>query len=143
MQNYAYARGSAPPRGPRRDGPAEEGFVSSDPFLLYTHSQSLQLPPLPPHGDRVHSGTQANTGAPNTSNSQILDRGKPTFGVDLAVQMARDNVELPPIMEKCCQAIEKYGMRSQGIYRINGTSRKVAQLKEKLDKGSTSLSGWF
>ena len=49
--------------------------------------------------------------------------------------MTRDNVELPPIMEKCCQAIEKYGIRSQGIYRINGTSRKVTQLKEKLDKG--------
>lgn len=27
MQNYAYARGGAP-RGPRREGPAEEGFVS-------------------------------------------------------------------------------------------------------------------
>ena len=26
MQNYAYARGGAP-RGPRREGPAEEGFV--------------------------------------------------------------------------------------------------------------------
>jgi hypothetical protein len=28
MQNYAYAHGSAPPRGPRREGPVEEGFVS-------------------------------------------------------------------------------------------------------------------
>jgi Rho GTPase-activating protein RGD1 len=28
MQNYAYARGSTPLRGPRRDGPADEGFVS-------------------------------------------------------------------------------------------------------------------
>jgi len=43
-------------------------------------------------------------------------------------------VSLPPIVEKCCQAIEKYGIRSQGIYRINGTARKVIQLKEKLDK---------
>jgi hypothetical protein len=68
-----------------------------------------------------------------------MSGGKPTFGVDLAEQMARDNVELPPIMEKCCTAIEKYGIRSQGIYRINGTSRKVAQLKEKLDRGSTPM----
>ena len=29
MQNYAYARGSIPRTGPRRDGPAEEGFVSA------------------------------------------------------------------------------------------------------------------
>ena len=28
MQNYAYARGGGVPRGPRREGPAEEGFVS-------------------------------------------------------------------------------------------------------------------
>jgi hypothetical protein len=28
MQNYAYARGSTVPRGPRRDGPSDEGFVS-------------------------------------------------------------------------------------------------------------------
>ena len=30
MQNYAVARGA--PRGPRRDGPYEEGFVSSLPL---------------------------------------------------------------------------------------------------------------
>lgn len=27
MQNYAYARGASTPRGPRRDGPSDEGFV--------------------------------------------------------------------------------------------------------------------
>lgn len=28
MQNYAFARGSSAIRGPRREGPPEEGFVS-------------------------------------------------------------------------------------------------------------------
>ena len=28
MQNYAFARGSASPRGPRREGPSDEGFVN-------------------------------------------------------------------------------------------------------------------
>jgi Rho GTPase-activating protein RGD1 len=28
MQNYAYARGPVVHRGPRRDGPSDEGFVS-------------------------------------------------------------------------------------------------------------------
>jgi hypothetical protein len=27
MQNYVYARGGAVARGPRRDGPSDEGFV--------------------------------------------------------------------------------------------------------------------
>ena len=34
MQNYAYARGGAAPRGPQREGPAEEGFVRHPRFLF-------------------------------------------------------------------------------------------------------------
>lgn len=34
MQNYVVARGT--PRGPRRDGPYEEGFVSCHAALAYT-----------------------------------------------------------------------------------------------------------
>ncbi|KAJ7091339.1 Rho GTPase activation protein [Mycena belliarum] len=112
MQNYAYARGPATPRGPRREGPSEEGF----------------LPPLP-----THHSDKAQAPSPNGTNG-IKDRGRPTFGVDLADQMTRDNVELPPIMEKCCQAIEKYGIESQGIYRLSGTVTKVAILRQRLDK---------
>ena len=67
------------------------------------------------------------------------DRGRPSFGVDLAEQMSRDNVEVPPLMVKCCEAIEKYGLYSQGIYRISGTMSKIAKLKERLDKGEFAL----
>jgi hypothetical protein len=49
--------------------------------------------------------------------------------------MARDNVEVPAIVQKCCQAIEKHGMQTQGIYRISGTTSKVANLRQRLDKG--------
>ena len=49
--------------------------------------------------------------------------------------MARDDVDLPPIVVKCCEAIEKYGIEATGIYRISGTVVKVNKLKEKLDKG--------
>lgn len=47
----------------------------------------------------------------------------------------RDNVEVPLIVEKCCAAIEKWGLGSQGIYRISGTTSKVAKLKGMLDRG--------
>ncbi|KAF9244101.1 Rho GTPase activation protein [Melanogaster broomeanus] len=119
MQNYAYARGGVP-RGPRREGPAEEGF----------------LPPLPTLG----GGYAAVQPPPNNgAHSQIPDRGRPTFGVDLREQMLRDSVEIPPILEKCCAAIEKYGLYSQGIYRISGMARKVNSLKERLDKDLESV----
>jgi hypothetical protein len=35
MQNYAFARGGAVPRGPRRDGPQDEGFVSIAVFCIH------------------------------------------------------------------------------------------------------------
>ena len=47
-----------------------------------------------------------------------------------------DDVDVPPIMVKCCEAIEKYGLTSQGIYRIGGTMSKVVKLKERLDRGA-------
>ena len=53
--------------------------------------------------------------------------------------MARDGVEIPPIMEKCCAAIEKYGLESQGIYRISGMMTKIQRLKERLDRGMAKL----
>jgi hypothetical protein len=125
MQNYAYARGNVVPRGPRREGPADEGF----------------LPPIPSHQSPVlHINPQNNPSVSNNLNSQTSDRRRPTFGIDLAEQMTRDNAELPPIIEKCCQAIEKHGIRSQGIYRVNGTTRKVIQLKEKLDRDLDSVN---
>lgn len=105
-----------------------------------------QLPPLPSYADRVYSNPNANFSqvSGNTAHSnghgqqQPLDKSRATFGVDLMEQMIRDNVEIPVIVEKCCAAIEKYGLTSQGIYRISGTITKVLKLKEKLDKGDFS-----
>lgn len=44
-------------------------------------------------------------------------------------------MEIPLLMVKCCEAIEKHGIQSQGIYRVSGMKSKVAGLKAKLDKG--------
>lgn len=65
----------------------------------------------------------------------MQDKGRPTFGVDLAEQLVRDDAEVPPIMVKCCEAIEKYGLHAQGTYRVGGTITKVKELRERLDKG--------
>ena len=135
MQNYAYAHGGAA-RGPRREGPAEEGFVS---FLVasFIRIDQEKLPPLPTHNAGHTAGQPSHTGAIGAVNGDphMTNRGRPMFTINLAEQMDRDQVELPPILEKCCSAIEKYGLRSQGIYRISGMVRKVSILKERLDKG--------
>lgn len=63
------------------------------------------------------------------------DKAGLTFGVDLAEQMSRDSVDVPRIMQKCCEAIEKWGLESKGIYRLSGTHSKIQKLKERLDRG--------
>ncbi|KAF4593144.1 hypothetical protein EYR38_008854 [Pleurotus pulmonarius] len=115
MQNYAYAHGASS-RGPRREGPADDGF----------------LPPLPKHQKRGQP-------PPSAAVNGVTDKGRPTFGIDLSEQMERDNVEVPPLVEKCCTVIEKYGMKSQGVYRLNGTTSKVYNLKQRLDKDLDSV----
>ncbi|KAG6907142.1 hypothetical protein DXG01_010361 [Tephrocybe rancida] len=118
MQNYAYARGGSVTRGPRREGPTDEGF----------------LPPLPRH----ESDKNAHF-SPNGMKNGMQAAARPTFGVDLAEQMTRDKVELPLILTKCCQAIEKYGIETQGIYRISGMTSKVAKLRQQLDNDLDSV----
>ncbi|KAI0793754.1 GTPase activating protein [Fomes fomentarius] len=116
MQSYVYAHGGSNPRGPRRNGPQDEGF----------------LPPIP---SIHHPGS-----SPNLAHAHLSDKGRPTFGIDLAGQMTRDDVDVPPIVTKCCETIEKYGLDQQGIYRIGGTHSKVMKLKERLDRDLDSVN---
>lgn len=64
----------------------------------------------------------------------------PTFGVSLGDQMTRDQVEVPRAIVKCCDAVEKYGLDLQGIYRIPGTVTKVQELKRRLDLSECSFA---
>ncbi|KAI0741304.1 GTPase activating protein [Daedaleopsis nitida] len=116
MQAYVYAHGGSNPRAPRRNGPAEEGF-------------------LPPISQPHYPGS-----SPSLAHAHLSDKGRPTFGVSLADQMTRDDVDVPPIVSKCCDAIEKYGLDQQGIYRIGGTHSKVMKLKERLDRDLDSVN---
>lgn len=69
MQNYAVARQH---RGPRRDGPYEEGFVS----LPAPQALMLQLPPLPPHVQKSADAAEAATRSPQQPHvSQIPING--------------------------------------------------------------------
>ncbi|KAI9636893.1 putative GTPase activating protein [Dioszegia hungarica] len=142
MQNYAVARGT--PRGPRRDGPYEEGFLPPMP----THIQKSLDPPQPSHSaPGSHNSPSGNAGGlpngsaqkpPSISSEQYSVPGIPastgaTFGVDLGEQLQRDGVEVPRVVELCAKAIEAYGIDSMGIYRLSGTSSRVQALKRALD----------
>ncbi|KAL6305482.1 Rho GTPase activation protein, partial [Sparassis latifolia] len=126
MQNYAFAHGVGNNRGPRRDGHREEGDACG--YMIFNGPLLPTIPAL-----RSHPPT-----AKANSSAHVVDKGQPTFGVDLAEQMVCDGEDLPPIMIKCRQAIEKYGLQSQGIYRIGGSVR-IAEMKERLDRDLNSV----
>lgn len=111
MQNYSVVHGREY-RGPRREGPYEEGFV----------------PSVPGTSKQQSSVTSPTAGL-----------ARPIFGVGLADQMARDAVEVPPILEKCAEAIETVGLENTGIYRLSGTTSKVQKLKHKFDNDWKSV----
>lgn len=117
MQNYQVLHGREY-RGPRREGPYEEGFVQAG-----AGSQT------PSASGRAGHATQSST-------STLI---QPIFGVPLADQMIRDNVDIPPILEKCAEAIEKVGLENKGIYRLSGTTSKVQRLKAKFDADWASV----
>lgn len=126
MQNYQVLHGRDY-KGPRREGPYEDGFVPGTTNMNGFNSGLSD----PSRGGIVASSSSAMT---NTSTSPSSSSLRPIFGVDLASQMARDNVEVPGILEKCAQAVEAFGRENMGIYRLSGTTSKVQRLKQKFDQ---------
>ncbi|KAL1733329.1 Rho GTPase activation protein [Schizophyllum commune] len=123
MQNYKYAHNNTKV-GPRREGPADEGF----------------LPPLPVHhGDRLANNSSGALGASPITPNGLQDRRSPIFGADLAELLSREGGDIPRIVEKFCPVIEKYGMDSQGIYRISGTQSQMNRLRQKCEEDLDSL----
>jgi len=42
----------------------------------------------------------------------------------------------PAVVLKCIEAVETYGLQSQGIYRVSPSHMQRKLLKEALDKGA-------
>ncbi|CAD6892582.1 unnamed protein product [Tilletia laevis] len=150
MQNYIVVHGNTY-RGPRREGPVEEGFVQPSGSASASASASSGSAVLTGAAARYGTtGANSNIGglSTNTASSSLSSASgrnanaagsRPLFGVDLALQMVRDGVEMPPVLEKCAGAIEALGVQSMGIYRLSGTSSKVQKLKAKFDTDWTAV----
>ncbi|KAI9248914.1 Rho GTPase activation protein [Sporodiniella umbellata] len=68
-----------------------------------------------------------------SSEAMSVLKPNPVFGVSLIELMKRDQQEIPPVMIKCVEAIEKEGLDSEGIYRLSGTTVAIQQLKNDFD----------
>ena len=87
------------------------------------------------HGDRLANNSSCALGASPITPNGLQDRRSPIFGSDLAELLSREGGDTPRIVEKFCPVIEKYGMDSQGIYRISGTQSQMNRLRQKCEEG--------
>jgi Rho GTPase-activating protein RGD1 len=56
-----------------------------------------------------------------------------TFGASLDEVLSRENATLPLIVAQCVIAVDQFGITSEGIYRVSGTTSNLAKLKHLFD----------
>ncbi|KAI8329762.1 Rho GTPase activation protein [Chlamydoabsidia padenii] len=64
---------------------------------------------------------------------QILNPN-PVFGIDLATLMKRDGHQVPLVVQKCTEAVERHGIKCMGIYRESGTGTQIQKLKADFNR---------
>ncbi|KAF9430731.1 hypothetical protein BGZ94_004500 [Podila epigama] len=74
-----------------------------------------------------------------SAQAQSIINPRPIFGVDLAEQLIRDETDLPEIVIKCTEAIERYGMDTQGIYRVSGVTSVTNRLRAAFDRDCSAV----
>lgn len=60
------------------------------------------------------------------------------FGVTLDDLFARDQIPVPNVVAQCIQAVDHFGLDTEGIYRVPATQAHVNALKAKFDNGNTT-----
>ena len=96
------------------------------------------LPQVPP----VHSPPSAYSPLPVQNLSSQNDRGgadlpplRPVFGVSLDELFKRDGLAVPMVVSQCLQAVDLFGLETEGIYRLSGTASHVTKLRSIFDHG--------
>lgn len=149
--------GSGPPSGagprPAGAGPpgAGRGAPTSGP------SQGLSQPP-PNGAPRSQGGPgpgpqnvaarpvqpgpgAGGPGAPRGSSppKASLPPLKPVFGVSLDDLFQREGSAVPTIVYQCIQAVDLYGLDTEGIYRTSGSAHHIMELRQQFDHGKTAI----
>jgi hypothetical protein len=65
---------------------------------------------------------------------------KPVFGVSLDDLFQREGSAVPTIVYQCIQAVDLYGLETEGIYRTSGSAHHIMELRQQFDHGKTANS---
>lgn len=96
-----------------------------------SHQQTTgSIPAVPP---QIAPTTFSPTGStPTSAVPPPTGKGR-VFGVSLDELFTRDQSAVPIIVFQCIQAVDIFGLESDGIYRHNGTHSHVNALRQKFD----------
>lgn len=70
---------------------------------------------------------------------QLRSQSRPVFGVDLQVLYERDGDAVPKFVYECIQAIDRFGLSTEGIYRTSGQASVVQRLRAEFDRGMVAF----
>ncbi|KAK0661558.1 putative Rho-GTPase-activating protein 7 [Lasiodiplodia hormozganensis] len=136
-----------PPRDPSPIlSPVQDG-LRQNPYSAPTESH----PPYPTSDFPPQSSGFSNGGPPgggpygapppsgpptHFSNAPPI---KPVFGVTLDELFHRDGTPVPLVVSQCIQAVELFGLETEGIYRVPGTNSHIMSMKQLFDHDSTAV----
>lgn len=72
-------------------------------------------------------------------NFQHLPPLRPVFGVSLEDLYRRDGTAVPLVVYQCLQAVELFGLDTEGIYRLSGNANHINQMKAIFDNDSSKV----
>ncbi|TPX51277.1 hypothetical protein SeLEV6574_g00405 [Synchytrium endobioticum] len=71
--------------------------------------------------------------------TSLESSNKPVFGQEIDELTARDGGQVPIIVEKCIQIIERHGMRTVGLYRQSGSMSEIQSLRALVDRDFSKI----
>ena len=60
---------------------------------------------------------------------------KRMFAVDLSTLCMAHSVNVPPVLVKCIEEVERRGIMQEGIYRVSGSHEQMEKLRRQFDLG--------
>ncbi|KEF57966.1 uncharacterized protein A1O9_05889 [Exophiala aquamarina CBS 119918] len=86
----------------------------------------------PPGPGAGGPGAARGSSPPKTSLPPL----KPVFGVSLDDLFQREGSAVPTIVYQCIQAVDLYGLDTEGIYRTSGSAHHIMELRQQFDHDS-------
>lgn len=118
-----------PSQGPPNGAPRSQGGPGPGP---------QNVAGVPPQSGSGAGGPTAARGPPPPKST--LPPLKPVFGVSLDDLFQREGSAVPTIVYQCIQAVDLYGLETEGIYRTSGSAHHIMELRQEFDHGKTAHS---